>query len=177
MIWLTTEWLFSWPKTSLHVTELLSTGVILSFSIPDDHHQRHRMTFVCKILATGHFDISLSIFQLHITRHFVSICSHHRYLFLLSAPLVRPHLTCRLAVIFVWTVTDDIGLLLALRRWKSGANGLSNALLWMHSVRRGEIGSDLIRGRRQQNEMYLKKRGSIVCFSACPYAVCEKETS
>lgn len=73
---------------------------------------------MCLLPLARPCDISLSISLERITRHFVSICSHQRYLFLHSAPSVCPHLTCRLAVSFLRTVTDDIGSLLALSRWK-----------------------------------------------------------
>lgn len=35
---------------------------------------------------------------------------------------------------------------------ESGANGLSNALLWMHAVKREKIGSDLIRESQRQKK-------------------------
>ncbi len=53
---------------------------------------------------------------------------------------------------------------------ESGANGLSNALLWMQPVKTGEIGSDLIRGRQQQNKMYLKREG--ILFVSLHVCVC-----
>lgn len=73
---------------------------------------------LCKFSHCELHGISPSISHPSIARHFVSICSHHGYLFLLSAHSACPDLTCRLAVIFSWTVTDDIRLLLALKRWK-----------------------------------------------------------
>ena len=58
---------------------------------------------------------------------------------------------------------------------ESGANGLSNALLWMQPVKRGEIGSDLIRERQRQNKMYLKREGILFVFLHVCVRVWKKE--
>lgn len=69
-----------------------------------------------------------------------------------SFSLSTSHLSsgCHLLVDCYWWYQVAVGFTML----ESRANGLSNASLWMQPVKRGEIGSDLIRGRRQQNKMH-----------------------
>lgn len=59
-----------------------------------------------------------------------------------------------------------------LTRLESGANGLSNVLLWIQPVKREEIGSDLIRESHQQKKNVFKKR--VFLFSACLRAIWDR---
>lgn len=129
------EMIFSWSETSLHVILNSSQQVynflfqFISLSIiPATYHPPFCFNLFPSLISLP----PLSCFSLS-TSHF----SSGRHL------LVDCYWWYRIAVGFTPP--------------ESGANGLSNALLWMQPVKRGEIGSDLIRGWQRQNKMFLKR--------------------
>lgn len=182
------ELFMSWKIFKCHC-KWLSTGVLLFFS--RCRNSRSKMSRIASqkrsLSKTTHDDASHAVNShhwptWHLPKHLLApyrppFCfnlfpSPISLRSLSSFSLSTSHLSsgCHLLVDCYWWYQVAVGFTML----ESGANGLSNASLWMQPVKRGEIGSDLIRGRRQQNKMYFKKRGKFVFPHDCTWETKEK---